>query len=87
MTYFYPNNLSSQSLFAKYWTGKDLAVILALFVLSVLSVIVFGKFGLFVILLLYALFSAKIANGYSLTKLAILYVRFLLTDILIYYWR
>lgn len=87
MTYYYPNNLSSQTLFAKYWTGKDLTVILTLFVLAVLNVIVFSGFWLFICLLIYAFFSAKIANGYSITKLLVLYIKFLFTDILVYFWR
>ena len=87
MTYYYPNNLASKPLFAKYWNLTDLVVIAVLFVFSVLNVIVFGKLWLFIPLALYVMFSAKIANNYSLTKLAILYSRFLLTDILVYYWR
>lgn len=87
MTYYYPNNLAYKALFAKYWTGRDLAIIFALFVLAILSVVVFHNAWLFIALLTYGLFSAKITNGYSLTKLGVLYIRYLLTDVLIYYWR
>ncbi len=87
MTYFYPNNLASRPLFVKYWNLTDLVIIAVLFILSVLNVIVFGKLWLFILLALYVMFSAKIVNNSSLTKLAILYGRFLLTDILVYYWR
>lgn len=87
MTYFYPNNLASKTLFAKYWTGRDLGIIFGLFVLAMLFVVVFHSPWLFIILFTYALFSAKITNGYSLTRLGVLYTRYLLTDILIYHWR
>lgn len=87
MTYFYPNNLASKTLFAKYWTGRDLGVIFAIFVLAILAVVVLHNLWLFLVLFAYALFSAKITNGYSLTKLGVLYTRYLLTDVLIYHWR
>lgn len=87
MDYYYPDNMAQQALFATYWNGKDLAVLIAIFVLSVLLLVAFSTFWGFLFFLLYAMFSAKIANGYSITKLAVLYIRFLITDILIYYWR
>lgn len=88
MTYYYPNNLAEKYLFANLWTSKDLIVIFSIFVAAILNVIVFkGGIWLFVALVAYTLFSAKIASGYSLTKLGVLYIKYLITDVLVYYWR
>lgn len=87
MEYYYPDNMAQQTLFAEYWNGKDLIVLIILFVFAILLVIAFSSFWGFMLLFLYAIFSAKIANGYSITKLGILYTRFLITDTLIYHWR
>lgn len=87
MEYYYPDNLAGQNLFANFWNGKDMAILSGLFVLSVLAVVAFSFFYLFLVLFAYAILSAKIANGYSITRVAILYIRFLITDILLYKWR
>ncbi len=87
MIYYYPNNLAEKPLIAKYWSITDLCVIAVLFTLSILSLMVFGNGFMFIVMALYMLFSAKLADNGSLTKQAILYIRYLLTDILIFYWR
>lgn len=87
MTYYYPNNLGQRHLFAHIWTITDLVVISLLFIFSALTVIISGNFLSFISVLVYGFFSAKFINGDSITKFIVLYVKFLLTDILIFYWR
>lgn len=87
MDYYYPDNMASQALIANLWNGRDMAIITGLFVFCILTVIVFSSFIPFILLFAYAIASAKFANGYSITKIAVLYIRFLITDVLIYHWR
>ena len=87
MTYYYPNHLGQRHLFAHFWTITDLVVITLLFIFSVLTVIVSGNFLMFISVLVYGIFSAKFVNEGSITRFLILYAKFLLTDILIFYWR
>lgn len=87
MEYYYPDNMAEEAMFGQYWNGKDMVVLVVLFVIAILCVVAFSNFFSFIPLLIYAMFSAKIANGYSITKLGVLYIRFLITDTLIYHWR
>lgn len=87
MTYYYPNNLGQRHLFANIWTITDLVVISILFIFSALTVIVSGNFLSFIAVFLYGFFSAKFFNGNSITSFIVLYAKFLLTDILVFYWR
>lgn len=85
--YYYPDNLQAESLFARYWNWKDLLVIIALLVLGLLLLIFLHIWILFVVLIIYGVASAKFYENYSISKLARLYIRFLITDTLIFKWR
>lgn len=87
MTYYYPNHLGQRHLVARLLTITDLVIILLLFIFSALTFIVSRNFFIFLSVPIYGFFSAKFINGVSITRLAILYAKFLLTDILIFYWR
>lgn len=85
--YYYPDNLQAESLFARYWNWKDLFVIISLLVLGLLLLIFLHIWILFVVLIIYGVVSAKFYENYSISKLARLYIRFLITDTLIFKWR
>ena len=76
--YYYPENLAAKTLIAAFWTFKDILILTAIFIFNIL---------LFIAFVIYGFSSMKIANGYSLTKFAILYIRFLFTDQLLFHWR
>lgn len=85
--YYYPENLQAESLFARYWNWKDLIVLIALLILGLLFFIFLHIWIIFVVLFIYAFASAKFYDNYSISKLARLYIRFLITDTLIFKWR
>lgn len=85
--YYYPDNMQAESLFARFWNGKDFLVIIALLVFALLFVIFLHIWILFAVLFIYAFASAKLYENYSISKLAKLYIRFLITDTLIFKWR
>lgn len=84
--FYYPDNLTAVKLY-KYWTGLDLAIILALFVVSIFFILALGIWFFLLITGGYALVSARFFDNYSLTKLSILGIRFFFTDILVLKWR
>ena len=86
-TYYYPDNLTANSVFMKYWTIKDIAIIFSVVLLSMFLMITMQVWLTFILAIIYAFMSMKIANGYSISKLIILYVRYLFTDELIIKWR
>ncbi len=85
--FYYPDNLQAENLFARYWNIKDLFILLAIFVISIILFIFLHIWFTFVILVCYGIISAKLYDSYSIAKLALLYIRFLITDTLVYKWR
>ncbi len=85
-TFYYPENLQEKTIWF-LWNIKDYAVMAGILVASIFSVLLTHTFLMFSLLVLYAFFTAKIKNGYSITKLLVLYGRFLITDKLIFKWR
>lgn len=86
-TYYYPDNLTASSVFMKYWSIKDIVIIFAIVLLSMFLMITIYVWLTFIVAIVYAFMSMKVANGYSITKLIILYIRYLFTDELIIKWR
>ncbi len=85
--FFYPDNLQAENLFAKYWNGKDLVILLAIFIVTIVMFLFFQIWLFGVLFIFYGIVSAKLVDGYSISKLAKLYIRFLITDVLILKWR
>lgn len=86
-TYYYPDNLTASSVFMKYWAIKDIVIIFAIVLLSLFLMITIHVWLTFILAIVYAFMSMRIANSYSISKLIILYVRYLFTDELIIKWR
>lgn len=84
--FYYPDNLTAESLFL-FWNLKDFLIIILLFALSIIFFTFLQIWFFAAILVFYAIISAKIVDGYSISKLAVLYIRFFLTDTLILKWR
>lgn len=85
--YYYPDDLAADTLLFNAWNLRDVGILFGLFVISILLVVFVQVWQFFIIFMLYGFLSAKIANGYSIAKLGILYIRFLITDQLLFYWR
>ena len=85
--FFYPDNLQAENLFAKYWNVKDLGILLAIFIIAIFMFLFFQIWLFGVLFIFYGIVSAKLVDGYSISKLAKLYIRFLITDVLILKWR
>lgn len=86
-TFYYPQNLDAQTLLMNMWNFTDLGIMGAMLIVSILLFLFAQIYIFFAFIFLYAFMSAKIANGYSITKLAVLYCRFLITDKLFFKWR
>ena len=85
--YYYPKNLTSETILLKYWNGANITVMLILFIISVLFFVFMRIFIFFIAFLTYSILTARLYNNYSLSRIITLYVKFLITDILIYKWR
>lgn len=85
--FYYPDNLQAENLFAKYWNIKDLAILLALFIVTIIMFLFFQIWLFGVIFIFYGIVSAKLVDNYSMARLTKLYIRFLVTDVLILKWR
>lgn len=84
--FYYPDNLTAENLFL-FWNLKDSLIILGLLILSIVSLCFLHIWAFAAFLVFYAIISAKIDNGYSISKVAVLYIRFYITDNLILKWR
>lgn len=85
--YFYPDNLLAPTLILNLWSFKDLGIIFGLVTLNLLLVIYAHVFIWISLIAVYGFCSARIVSGYSIVKMAILYIRFLITDKLEFKWR
>lgn len=85
--YYYPDNLLALTLILNLWSFKDLGVILGLVAINLLLIIYAHVFIWVSLIVVYAFSSARIVRGYSIVKMAILYIRFLFTDKLKFTWR
>lgn len=85
--YYYPDNLLAQTLILGLWSFKDLSISFGLFAVNLLLVIYAHVFIWVSLIVVYVFCSARFVRGYSIVKMAILYIRFLITDKLIFFWR
>lgn len=85
--YYYPKNLTSETILFNHWNGKNAAVMLILFIAAVLAFLFLRVFWVALVFLSYAILTARLYNGYSLSRLIVLYIKFFITDILIFKWR
>ncbi len=85
-TYYYPDNLTANSPFMKYWSISDIAILFGIVILSLLLLISIRVWLTFLIAIIYGFLSMKITKGYSIIKFIILYTRYLITDELILKW-
>ena len=85
-TYYYPDNLTDNSPFMKYWSITDIAIIFGIVMLSMLLMITLHVWLTFLIAIVYAFLSMKVTKGYSIIKFIVLYIRYLFTDELVLKW-
>ncbi len=85
--YYYPDNLTANSFFLKYWSVRDVAIIFTISLLSLFLLITLYVWFTFIIAIIYAFMSMKVNKTYSIMKLIVLYIRYLFTDELILKWR
>ena len=85
-TYYYPDNLTANSPFMKYWSITDIAIIFGIVMLIMLLMITLHVWLTFLIAIVYAFLSMKVTKGYSIIKFIVLYIRYLFTDELVLKW-
>lgn len=85
-TFYYPDNLAATSVFLKYWSIKDVAIVFGILLLAILCFILLHVWVIFLLAVGYGFISMRVAKGYSVLKLIILYVRYIFTDKLIIKW-
>lgn len=85
--YYYPESLAAKTVVGNFWIPRDIVIMAAIFVFNILLFITLNFYFGFLALLIYAFLSMRISRGYSIAKLALLYIRFFITDQLVFFWR
>ena len=85
--YYYPDNLLAPTLILNLWSFKDLGVIFGLVAINLLLIIFAHVFVWTSLIVVYIFCSGRVVRGYSIVKMAVLYIRFLFTDKLKFDWR
>lgn len=86
-TYYYPDNLAAKPVILKYWSVIDILIIGALIMASLFLLMSLQVWYTIIFAVVYGFMSMKLSGGYSITKLILLYLRYLFTDELILKWR